>query len=50
MEFTIKKNLGLHVEYQLLTFGGLLINVWGPTWDWTAYINYHRLLMYAVLI
>ncbi len=26
------------MEYQLLTFGGLLINVWGPTWDWTAHI------------
>jgi hypothetical protein len=38
------------VEYQLLTFGGLLVNVWGPTWDWIAHINYHRLLIYAVLI
>ncbi len=27
------------MEYQLLTFGGLLINVWGPTWDWTAHIH-----------
>ncbi len=38
------------MEYQLLTFGGLLINVWGPTWDWTANINYHKLLIQAVLI
>jgi hypothetical protein len=36
---------GPPMEYQLLTFGGLLINVWGPTWDWTAHINYHRLLI-----
>ncbi len=38
------------MEYQLLTIGGLLINVWGPTWDWTTYINYHKLLIQAVLI
>ncbi len=38
------------MEYQLLTFGGLLVNVWDPTWDWIAHINYHRLLIQAVLI
>ncbi len=38
------------MEYQLLTFEGLLINVWGLTWDQTAHINYHRLLIQAVLI
>ncbi len=27
------------MKYQLLTFGGLLINVLGLTWDWTAHIN-----------
>jgi hypothetical protein len=37
------------VEYQLSTFGGLLVNVWGPTWDWIAHINYHRLLIKVVL-
>jgi hypothetical protein len=42
---SIYKNLGPLVEYQLLTFGGLLKNVWGPTWDWTTHINYHRLLI-----
>ncbi len=38
------------MEYQLLTFGGLLVNVWGPTWDQIAHINYHKLLIWAVLI
>jgi hypothetical protein len=38
------------MEYQLLTFGGLLVNVWGLTWDLTAHINYHRLLIYAILM
>jgi hypothetical protein len=33
------------MEYQLLTIEGLLINVWGQTWDWTTYINYHMLLI-----
>jgi hypothetical protein len=46
----IYKNSGPPMEYQLLTFGGFLVNVWGPTWDWTAYINYHMLLIYAVLM
>ncbi len=26
------------------------MNVWGQTWDWTTRINYHRVLIQAVLI